>query len=115
LGACNARLVYVDTRLRAGRPVFESRQWQEIFLFPELSRQVLDPPSLLVSGYRNSFPRATGSRRDADDSPLSSIEVNDELAVMSWRGTTLPFLTLLLYLKYLEFSCVSAEYFLMRT
>lgn len=95
--------------------MFESRQGQEIFLFHELSSQVLALPRLLVNGYRNSFPRATGSRREADHSPLSSIEVNDEFAVMSWTGTTLPFLTLLIYLKYLELSCVSAEYFRMRT
>lgn len=91
--------------------MFESRQGQAIFLFPGLSSQVLDPPSLLVSGYRNSFPLVTGSGRDADHSLLSSFEVKNEFAVVAWTGTPLIFLTLLFYLKYLKFSCVSAECF----
>jgi hypothetical protein len=71
--------------------VIESRQEQEIFLFPELSNQVLDPPSFLVSGYRNSFPRVTGSSRDTDHSPVSSFEVKNEFALMALTGTTLLF------------------------
>ena len=78
-----------------------------IFLFSETSRRILGPHSPLLSGYRSSFPGVKLSGHDADHSPLSSDEVKNVYASMAGTGTTLNLLTLLFYLKYLEFSCVS--------
>jgi hypothetical protein len=100
-------VVVIDTRSWTGRPVFESPQGQEIFLFSETSRRNLGPHSPLLSGYRSSFPGVKLSGHDADHSPLSSDEIKNVYASMAGTGTTLNLLTLLFYLKYLEFSCVS--------
>jgi hypothetical protein len=50
-----------------------------IFLYPLCPDQLWGPPSLLYNGYRGPFPGAKARPgRDADHSPPSSVEVENE-------------------------------------
>jgi hypothetical protein len=84
--------VSIVARLRAGRPEFESRQEQRIFLVTA-SRRALEPtqpPIQLVRGAHS--PGAKGPGVEADHSPSPSAEVMNSWSytstssTSSWRG-----------------------------
>jgi hypothetical protein len=81
---------------RAGRPGFDSRQTQEVLLYPTESRHALaptQPPTQWVEGPLSSEVERPG--READHSPPSSAEVKNSRAIpslphaSSWRGAWL--------------------------
>jgi hypothetical protein len=64
---------FIVTRLRAGRPAFDSREENGIFLFATASRPTLRPTHPLIQ----SVPGAKRPVRETDHSPLSSAEVRN--------------------------------------
>jgi hypothetical protein len=78
--------VGIATRLRAGRPGFDSQQDLEIFLFPTVSRTALgptQPPVPWVPGALSLGVKRPG--REANHSPPSSAEVKNV-----WTYTSTP-------------------------
>jgi hypothetical protein len=81
--------VGVATRLRAGRPGFDSRQRQDILLFSIAPRPALGPTQSLVQW----VPGVKRQGREADHSLPSSTEVETVVelyhhspSMSSWRG-----------------------------
>jgi hypothetical protein len=77
------------TRLQAGRLVFVSRQGQGLFFCLTASRPALDP----TQPHIQCVPEAKRPRREADNSPPSSTEINN-----AWSYTSTPpyvFMTML--------------------
>jgi len=82
--------VSIITRLRAGRPGFDSRQLLGFFFFSPLSLYRLwGLLTLLSNGYRGSFPG-----READHTSLSSAEVKN---IWSYTSTS-PYVLIAWYL-----------------
>jgi hypothetical protein len=67
--------VSIVSDLRIGRPGFDPRQGQRIFLLAPASRLALGPTQPPVQWVPGGKARP---RRDADQSPLSSAEVKNE-------------------------------------
>jgi hypothetical protein len=54
------------TRLRAGRPSFDSRQRREFLSLPQCATRVWYPPSLISKGYWGLFLGVKGTDREAN-------------------------------------------------
>jgi hypothetical protein len=91
--APNAWLSRYSDELRAGRPGFNSRQGQEIFLFSTAPRPALGPTQPPIQWVPGAFsPGVKWQGREADHSLSSSADVKNGGAVpplphkYSWRS-----------------------------
>jgi len=64
---------------------FQSRRWQDIFLFSKFFGPALGPIQPPVRWYRGSYPEVKRSGRDVDQSHPSSAETKNE-----WSYTSTP-------------------------
>jgi hypothetical protein len=79
--------------LRAGRPGFDSRQGQELFIYSTASNLAFGPAKLPIQWAPGAVsPEVMRLDREADYSPPSSVEVKNGEAIpllphtSSWRG-----------------------------
>jgi hypothetical protein len=71
----------IATGLRAGRPEFNSRQGQEIFLYATASKPALGPTQPPIQWVPGALSEVKRPEREADRSPSSSAEVKNGGAI----------------------------------
>jgi len=95
----NYRDRYRDCGTGLDGPGFKSLYSKRFFSSQKRPDRLRDPPSLLFSAYRGSFPGVKRPGPEVNYSPPSSTEVKNEwvytssplYAFMAWTGKTLPF------------------------
>jgi hypothetical protein len=77
--------VCVVTRLDDWGAAYRGRR---LLLFPQRPNRLYSPPFLLYNGYYGCFPGLKRQKHEADHSPLSSAEVDNDRAIPSLLHTS---------------------------